>query len=194
MWDGITYPIPHFSGCTIEFGEWINNFTLHFVMDVITFPFGINVNPCWWKESQIDVIRMVNSSFHRELYSLWNVLFGLKLCKAINCRTFIMLRVCPIKKIMNTQGVKCITMFAKVHRHISFCRCWLLNGRCWGKKNCIKMHLTTARMLLLADVDIVRVRVRKLYFKSIQNKINDEYSFANAALHDLNNVQAMLCY
>ena len=61
-------------------------------------------------------------------------------------------------------------------------------------KKYIKMHLTTARMLLLADVDIVRVRVRKLYFKSVQNKINDKYSFANAALHDLNNVPAMLCY
>ena len=44
------------------------------------------------------------------------------------------------------------TVFAKLHRHISFCWCWLLNGRCWGKILCIKMYWTSAKMLLLADV------------------------------------------
>ena len=48
-------------------------------------------------------------------------------------------------------------VFAKSHRHISFCWCELLNG--W----CIKMYWTPAKMLLLADVD--------------------EYSFSNAVIH-----------
>ena len=55
-----------------------------------------------------------------------------------------------------------ITVFAKLHRHISFCRCKLLNGRCWGKILCIKMYWTPAKMQLFADVG--------------------EYSFANAAI------------
>ena len=52
------------------------------------------------------------------------------------------------------------SVFAKLHQHISFCQCYLLNGRCWGKILCIKMHCTPAKMLLLADVS--------------------DYSFANA--------------
>ena len=40
VWDEITYPFPNFNGCTVEFGEWIGNFTLHFVTDVITYSEG----------------------------------------------------------------------------------------------------------------------------------------------------------
>ena len=54
----------------------------------------------------------------------------------------------------------CHPVFGKLHRYISFWRCKLLNGRCWGKILCIKMHCTPAKMLLLANVG--------------------EYSFANA--------------
>ena len=39
-WDGITYAFPNFNGCTVEVLEWISNFILHLVMDVITYP-------CW---------------------------------------------------------------------------------------------------------------------------------------------------
>ena len=53
-----------------------------------------------------------------------------------------------------------VAMFVKLHQHIRFCRCYLLNGQCWGKILCIKMYWTPAKMLLLADVG--------------------EYSFANA--------------
>ena len=51
-------------------------------------------------------------------------------------------------------------VFAKLHRHITFCRSLLLNGWCWRNFCCIKMYWTPAKLLLLAIVD--------------------EYSFANA--------------
>ena len=59
-------------------------------------------------------------------------------------------------------GNELSAVLAKLHRHISFCRCLLLNGLCWGKNFCIQMYWTLAKMLLLADVD--------------------KYSFANAAV------------
>ena len=40
VWDEITYSVPNFNGYTVEVWEWISNFTLHFMMDVIIFP-------CW---------------------------------------------------------------------------------------------------------------------------------------------------
>ena len=40
VWDEIIYPIPNFNGCTVEVWEWINNFILHIIADVITYP-------CW---------------------------------------------------------------------------------------------------------------------------------------------------
>ena len=40
VWSEITYPFPNFNGCTIEVWEWICNFILYFILDIIT-------NPCW---------------------------------------------------------------------------------------------------------------------------------------------------
>ena len=37
VWDEITYPFLNFNGCTVEVKEWIGNFILHFVMDVISW-------------------------------------------------------------------------------------------------------------------------------------------------------------
>ena len=42
VWDEITYPFPKFNGATVEVWEWMNNFILYFIMDVITYP-------CWDK-------------------------------------------------------------------------------------------------------------------------------------------------
>ena len=39
--DEITYPFLNFNGATSEVGELVNNFILHFTMDVITYP-------CWY--------------------------------------------------------------------------------------------------------------------------------------------------
>ena len=48
VWDEITFPIPKLQQLHLEFGEWISNFILHFIMDVITvfIHAGIKVNPC----------------------------------------------------------------------------------------------------------------------------------------------------
>ena len=40
VWDGMLYPFPNFSSCTIEVWEWISNFISHFTGHVITYP-------CW---------------------------------------------------------------------------------------------------------------------------------------------------
>ena len=40
MWDKITYPFPNLNGTIIEGWEWIDDFTPHFMMGVIT-------NLCW---------------------------------------------------------------------------------------------------------------------------------------------------
>ena len=40
VWDEITYPFPNFKGTTFEVWEWISNFILHFMVDMITYP-------CW---------------------------------------------------------------------------------------------------------------------------------------------------
>ena len=40
LWDEITYPFLNFNGCTVEVYEKISNFTPHFIIDVITYP--------WW--------------------------------------------------------------------------------------------------------------------------------------------------
>ena len=37
-WDEITCPFPNFNGCSVEVLEWIRNFILHSITDVITFP------------------------------------------------------------------------------------------------------------------------------------------------------------
>ena len=36
VWEEINYPFPNFTGCTVEFCEWISRFTPHVIMDVIT--------------------------------------------------------------------------------------------------------------------------------------------------------------
>ena len=38
VWDKISYPFPNFNGSTVEVWEWISNFILHILMDVITYP------------------------------------------------------------------------------------------------------------------------------------------------------------
>ena len=38
--DEITYPIRNLNGAAVEDWGWISNFTQHFIMDVITYP--------WW--------------------------------------------------------------------------------------------------------------------------------------------------
>ena len=40
MWDEITYQFPNFISATIEVWEWISNFILHFITDVISYS-------CW---------------------------------------------------------------------------------------------------------------------------------------------------
>ena len=37
MWDEITYPFANFNGATVEVWEWINNYILHFMKDVVTY-------------------------------------------------------------------------------------------------------------------------------------------------------------
>ena len=39
VWDEINYPIPNFSGTTVEIREWISNFIPHFNGHVMTDPF-----------------------------------------------------------------------------------------------------------------------------------------------------------
>ena len=36
VWDEITYPLPNFNGATVEVWEWISNFILCCVIDLIT--------------------------------------------------------------------------------------------------------------------------------------------------------------
>ena len=38
VWDEITYPFPNFNGCTVKVWEWISNFIIHFIVDVIPHP------------------------------------------------------------------------------------------------------------------------------------------------------------
>ena len=37
-WGEITYPFPNFNGVAVEVWERINNFTPHFIMDIIDYP------------------------------------------------------------------------------------------------------------------------------------------------------------
>ena len=39
LWDEITYPFPNTYSCTIEVWESVSNSILHFIIDVITYPF-----------------------------------------------------------------------------------------------------------------------------------------------------------
>ena len=40
VWDKITYPFTILNSATVEVWEWISNFTLRIIMDIITYP-------CW---------------------------------------------------------------------------------------------------------------------------------------------------
>ena len=43
MCNDITYPFPNLNSCFIKVWEWINNFTPHFIMDVISYPYCIHI-------------------------------------------------------------------------------------------------------------------------------------------------------
>ena len=47
MWDDIIDPFPICNGYTVEVLEWINNFMLYFLTDVITYSFRIKPNSCY---------------------------------------------------------------------------------------------------------------------------------------------------
>ena len=38
MWNEITFQSLNFNSCTVEFGEWLSNFILHFTKRVIMYP------------------------------------------------------------------------------------------------------------------------------------------------------------
>ena len=44
MWDGITYPIPNFNGCTTEIWKWMSNGILVIILDVVTYPGMLETN------------------------------------------------------------------------------------------------------------------------------------------------------
>ena len=46
VWDEITHPFPNFKVYAIEVWEWINYLIPHFIMDVITYPRWIKLDPC----------------------------------------------------------------------------------------------------------------------------------------------------
>ena len=49
VWGEITFPFPNFNGATVEVWEWISNFILHFIMDLVIHPFRIKVKRgTWW--------------------------------------------------------------------------------------------------------------------------------------------------
>ena len=48
MKDEITYPFPNCNGSTVEVWEWIINFILHFIMDLITYPCHVNETFLTW--------------------------------------------------------------------------------------------------------------------------------------------------
>ena len=44
VWGNITYPFTNFNGYTTEVWEWISNFAIYFLMNVLIHA-GINVQP-----------------------------------------------------------------------------------------------------------------------------------------------------
>ena len=40
VWDKIIFPFLNFNVCTVEFWEWISNFTIHFIVHMFIYP-------CW---------------------------------------------------------------------------------------------------------------------------------------------------
>ena len=45
-WLNLAHPFQNFNGCAFEVWEWISNFIPQFIMDVITYPCWVKVNPC----------------------------------------------------------------------------------------------------------------------------------------------------
>ena len=45
VWDEITYPFSNFNVATVEVWELITNYAPQFIMDVLTYPTGIKLNP-----------------------------------------------------------------------------------------------------------------------------------------------------
>ena len=46
VWGEITYEFPNLNGAAVEIGEWISNFTLRFIMVVITYPYWMLIHVC----------------------------------------------------------------------------------------------------------------------------------------------------
>ena len=68
LWDKITYPIPNFNGCFWNL-EWISNFILHFIMDVITYP-------CWDQSQSVcsksaPAVTALKHSIHHHHSKVW---------------------------------------------------------------------------------------------------------------------------
>ena len=47
MWDEVIYPFPNINCFTVEVWEEIKDVVPHFMMDGITCPAGVEVNPYW---------------------------------------------------------------------------------------------------------------------------------------------------
>ena len=62
VWDVITYPLPNCNGIAVEVWDWISNYILIFMRDVIIHA-GIQVNPCWLKGQLMIVFVMRYSEF-----------------------------------------------------------------------------------------------------------------------------------
>ena len=46
MCDEIVNPFPNYNGSTVEVFEWINNFILYIIMDILLIHAVIKVKPC----------------------------------------------------------------------------------------------------------------------------------------------------
>ena len=46
MCNGITCPFPKFKGEAFDVRDWIRNSILHFTGHILTYPYGVKVNPC----------------------------------------------------------------------------------------------------------------------------------------------------
>ena len=70
--------IPTFKGCTVQFCEWIANFTPHFTGHVTIDPRWVKVNPCkWWNPWRAanyihSIIQAQLGSFGLDLFYTWN--------------------------------------------------------------------------------------------------------------------------
>ena len=70
MWGEITYPFPNFHGCTIEFGNRLNNFTPHFIPDMIHIHAWIQIKVKLVKGTPGDLPRSYEPLFDQRMKSL----------------------------------------------------------------------------------------------------------------------------